>query len=401
VCLGILHPSSPPLGAACRRRAAQNLPDLGFGQLAKEDLKMKAIQYRAYGDYAENRLADIPPPLPVDGQVLVQMRTVGVNTLDNTFRSGRFYAATPENLPRVGGQMGAGVVVESKSPRFKAGDRVFVTGPGFGIIADGVWRDLVAAPAAGLWPVPDSIDDDHAAAFLAGAGYLTGFLVLSEFVSFRPGQSVLAPGIGGAVGMESVQIARTLGTSLAISTASATAKAETARAFGYQHIIDLSKESVRSGVMRMTRGKGVDVVIDGVGGPLTGEALGCLSFGGLYAVVGCAGGRETSINLTDVIWKAAKVRGFMMRDFAPETIGGALRTLTEHAAQAALQPTIAKIFPLADAAEAVPLPDRRPSFRAGPHARQRLKKKARPGIVLGGPAFPCDSAPAISRGRAP
>ena len=314
---------------------------------------MKAIQYTAYGDYAENRLADLPAPKPADGQALVAMRTVGINPLDNTFRSGRHYAATAENLPRVGGQMGAGVVVESKSPRFKAGDRVFVTGPGFGVIADGVWRDLVAAPAVGLWPIPENIDDDHAAAFLAGAGYLTAYLVLSEFVSFRPGQSVLAPGIGGAVGMESVQIARKLQASLAISTASTTAKAETARAAGYEHVIDLSKESLRSGVMRITDGKGVDVVIDGVGGALMSEALGCLAFGGSYAVVGYASGRESNINLTDVIWKAAKVRGFTLRAFAPETIAGALKTLTEYAAQGALQPTIAKIFPLSDAPEAL------------------------------------------------
>ena len=314
---------------------------------------MKAIQYTAYGDYAENRLADLPAPKPADGQALVAMRTVGINPLDNSFRSGRHYAATAENLPRVGGQMGAGVVVESKSPRFKAGDRVFVTGPGFGVIADGVWRDLVAAPAAGLWPIPENIDDDHAAAFLAGAGYLTAYLVLSEFVSFRPGQSVLAPGIGGAVGMESVQIARKLQASLAISTASTTAKADTARAAGYEHVIDLSKESLRSGVMRITDGKGVDVVIDGVGGALMSEALGCLAFGGSYAVVGYASGRESNINLTDVIWKAAKVRGFTLRAFAPETIAGALKTLTEYAAQGALQPTIAKIFPLSDAPEAL------------------------------------------------
>jgi len=314
---------------------------------------MKAIQYTAYGDYAENRLADLPAPKPADGQALVAMRTVGINPLDNTFRSGRHYAATAENLPRVGGQMGAGVVVESKSPRFKAGDRVFVTGPGFGVIADGVWRDLVAAPAAGLWPIPENIDDDHAAAFLAGAGYLTAYLVLSEFVSFRPGQSVLAPGIGGAVGMESVQIARKLQASLAISTASTTAKAETTRAAGYEHVIDLSKESLRSGVTRITDGKGVDVVVDGVGGALMSEALGCLAFGGSYAVVGYASGRESNINLTDVIWKAAKVRGFTLRAFAPETIAGAVKTLTEYAAQGALQPTIAKIFPLSDAPEAL------------------------------------------------
>ncbi len=297
---------------------------------------MKAIQYRAYGAYAENRFVDLPAPAANDGQVLVRMHTVGINPLDNTFRSGHHYAATPENLPRVGGQMGAGIVVETKSPSVKVGDREFVTGPGFGIIADGTWRELVAAPAAGVMPIPSHIDDDNAAAFLAGAGYLVGYLVLTEFV-----------------GMESVQIARKLGASLAISTASTSAKAEKAHAGGYEHVIDLSRESLRDGVMRLTGGRGVDVIIDGVGGKLMGEALGCLLPGGTYAVVGYAGGREASVNLTDIIWKAAKVRGFTFRAFAPETLAAAQKTLIGYLSEAAIQPTIAKVFPLSDAADAV------------------------------------------------
>jgi NADPH:quinone reductase-like Zn-dependent oxidoreductase len=70
-------------------------------------------------------------------------------------------------------------------------------------------------------------------------------------------------------------------------------------------------------------------------------------------VVGYAGGRETTINVTDVIWKAAKVRGFTLRAFAPETIAGALRSLTGYLVEGALKPTIAKTFPLAEAPEAV------------------------------------------------
>ena len=57
---------------------------------------MKAIQYRSYGDYTENRFVDLPQPALRDGEVLVAMRTVGINPLDNTFRSGHFYGATPE-----------------------------------------------------------------------------------------------------------------------------------------------------------------------------------------------------------------------------------------------------------------------------------------------------------------
>jgi len=87
---------------------------------------MKAIQYRSYGDYSENRLVDLPQPVLRDGEVLVAMRTVGINPLDNTFRSGHFYGATPENLPRIGGQTGAGAVVASKNDAFNVGNRVFV-----------------------------------------------------------------------------------------------------------------------------------------------------------------------------------------------------------------------------------------------------------------------------------
>ena len=64
-------------------------------------------------------------------------RCVGINPLDNAFRSGHFYGATPENLPRIGGQSGAGTVAASKSDAFNVGNRVFVRGPGFGIMTDG------------------------------------------------------------------------------------------------------------------------------------------------------------------------------------------------------------------------------------------------------------------------
>ena len=219
---------------------------------------MKAIQYRTYGGYQENRLVDLERTRLKEGEVLVEMRTVGINPLDNTFRSGHIYFATTDNLPRVGGQTGVGVVVESGNTAFKVGDRVFVSSPGLGLAADGTWREFVSAPASALSRVPAGIDDDHAAAFLAGAGYLSGYLALTQLAKFKPGQTVLAPAIGSAVGMETVQVARRLGASLTISTSSTTNKAEQARAAGYEHVIDLSKENLKDGVIRITKGKGVE-----------------------------------------------------------------------------------------------------------------------------------------------
>lgn len=314
---------------------------------------MKAIQYQSFGDYSENRVVELPRPTLGEGEVLVAMRTVGVNPLDNTFRSGHIFLAKPENLPRVGGQTGAGVVAETRSEAFKLGDRVFVTGPGFGLTTDGTWREFVAAPAASLSPIPEGIDDDHAAAYLAGAGYLTGYLALTELARFKPGQSVLAPGVGGAVGMETVQVARRLGASLAISTAGSTEKAEAARAAGYEHVIDLSRESLKAGVLRITGGKGVDVIVDGVSGQLTGQALSSLATGGTLVIAGYAGGREAEVNVTDIIWKAATIRGFTFRLFSPQTVAAASATLAGFLKEGALQPTIGKVFPLSEAAEAV------------------------------------------------
>src|SRR5260370_184947 len=107
-------------------------------------------------------------------------------------------------------------------------------------------------PPSPLEVAPEGVNHHTPPPYLAAAGYLTGYLALTEFAGFKPGQSVLAPGIGGAVGMETVQIARRLGASLAISTASTTAKAQQARAAGYEHVIDLSHEGLSDGVRRIT-----------------------------------------------------------------------------------------------------------------------------------------------------
>lgn len=314
---------------------------------------MKAIQYQSYGSYEENRLVALERPVPKAGEVVVAMRAVGVNPLDNTFRSGHIYFATPQNLPRIGGQTGVGVVVESGGSQFHAGDRVFVTGQGLGLTVDGTWREFVAVPAGGLIPVPAQLDDAHAAAFLAGAGYLTGYLALTELAKFKEGQTVLAPAIGSAVGMETVQIARRLGASKVISTASTTEKVELARADGYEHVIDLSRETLKDGVMRITEGKGVDAVVDGVSGKLTSQALASLAFGGSLVIAGYAGGREVDVDVTDIIWKASSVHGFSFRAFAPETIGAAMRTIFGYLGEGALKPKISKTFPLEHAPEAL------------------------------------------------
>ena len=106
-------------------------------------------------------------------------------------------------------------------------------------------------------------------------------------------------------------------------------------------------------MLRITGGKGVDIVVDGVSGKLTGQALASLAFGGTIVVAGYAGGREAEVNVTDIIWKAATIRGFTFRLFAAETIGEANKAILGYLNEGALNPKVGKVFPLTEAAEAV------------------------------------------------
>ncbi|WBB65538.1 zinc-binding dehydrogenase [Micromonospora sp. WMMD812] len=199
--------------------------------------------------------------------------------------------------------------------------------------------------------MPDTVDDLAAAALTTGAGYLTAHLALTELAGFRPGQTVLAPGVGGAVGQGGVEVARVLGAARAITTATSTDKADKGRDAGYE-VIDLSRESLRDGVARLTDGKGVDVVLDGVAGPLTGEALGCLAVNGTLISIGYTAGMQATINVTDLIWKNAHIHGFRFALFTPQQINAADAALLSLLADGALHPSVAQVFPLAQAADA-------------------------------------------------
>ncbi|MCP2259193.1 NADPH2:quinone reductase [Streptoalloteichus tenebrarius] len=313
---------------------------------------MRAIAFSRHGGYDELRLVERPTPRIRDGQALVRVAYAEVSPADDTIRAGRMSPSLHQAPPLVPGGGGVGVVVDPGTTGLAEGGRVVVGGGGLGWTTDGTWREHLAADAAQLLPVPDGVSDEAACALFAGAGFSTAYLVLTHLLDFRPGLSVLAPGVGGAVGMGTTQVARELGASMAISTASGTDKAERARAAGYEHVIDLSRESVEDGVARLTDGRGVDVVIDGVAGPLLGPAIASLAHGGSYVSVGYSGGREGSVNVTDLIWKNAKVYGYTFTMIPPRVTRAARVTLLEWLSQGRIDPVIARIFPLDQAARA-------------------------------------------------
>lgn len=312
---------------------------------------MRAVQYSMFGGYEVLQVVDAPRPDPAPGEVLVRISVAGVSPLENTAREGHLPAGFVKPFPVTPGNVGVGTVVEPGCSALAPGTRVVVSGLRYGLATNGTWAEYVAAAAEDVIAIPDAVDDHTAAALVSGAGYLTGYLALTELAGFQPGQAVLAPGAGGAVGQGGVQIAQHLGASAAITTATTTARAEQARAAGYD-VIDLTVESIPDGVARLTGGAGVDVVLDGVAGPVTGAALASLAPGGTLISIGYAGGPQAPIAVTDLIWRAAHIHGFSFSLFTAEQIAAALEKLLTLVERGQLNPLTDRVFDLAEAARA-------------------------------------------------
>jgi NADPH2:quinone reductase len=170
---------------------------------------------------------------------------------------------------------------------------------------------------------------------------------------FQAGKTVLAPAIGGSVGNAVTQLARALGAKHAMSSTTNHAKAEQAKALGFDEVIDTSCEKLGDGVRRITASYGADIVIDGVGGEVFSEALGTLAPGGSLTTLGYSAGRKTTIDVTNLIWKRANIKSFSLFAQPQAAWVDAWNTIVSLLQSGAIKPIVAKTFPLAEAAEAL------------------------------------------------
>jgi NADPH:quinone reductase len=130
-------------------------------------------------------------------------------------------------------------------------------------------------------------------------------------------------------------------------------KAAQARDRGFGDIIDLSAEKIGDGVRRITGGKGVDIAIESLGGTFIGEGLGSLAIGGTLITIGYTAGRKAQIDVTDLIWKRARMAGFALLVQPPAVKRKAWEQVTALIKSGAVVPLVARTYPLAQAAEAL------------------------------------------------
>jgi NADPH:quinone reductase len=307
---------------------------------------MRAMRAESFTGYGGLKLVEVPRPTLVDGRVLVRLTAAGVTPLDHTILSGGYPRAT---APLVLGNEGAGVVDDPGDSAFSVGTRVMFTGP-YGVFEDGTYGEWIAVRGEDLCPIPDKIDDATAGGM--PVAYLTAQITLTQ-AGFEPGKTVLAPAVGGAVGNAVTQLARAQGAGKAISTTTNPAKAEQARALGFDDVIDLSTESLADAVGRITEGRGVDIVIESVGGALTGHALATLGLNGVLTSLGYSAGRKTTIDVTDLIWKRARVNGFALAAQSHPTKAAAWATIVLLLTSGQVKPIVERTYRLGEAAEAL------------------------------------------------
>jgi NADPH2:quinone reductase len=215
---------------------------------------MKAIQVSQTGGPEVLTLVDIEVPTPKANEALVEIKASGVNFIDVYFREGRY----PAPLPFINGQEAAGVIKEvgSEVTEFKPGDRVAYTS------ALGSYAEFAAVPAARLVKIPEALNLEHAAAAML-QGMTAHYLVNSTY-KLQSGETALIHAAAGGVGLLLVQMAKKIGARV-IATAGSEEKAQLAREAGADECIIYTQSDFETETKRLTEGKGVHVVYDGVG----------------------------------------------------------------------------------------------------------------------------------------
>lgn len=240
---------------------------------------MKAIQVEAFGGREALRLAEASDPAPGAGEVVVRVEAAGVNFIDVYHRSGLY----PNPLPLVPGLEGAGVVTATGPDveGLRAGDRVAWAS------ALGSYAEQVRLPAAKAVKVPGAVDSRTAAALML-QGMTAQYLCATTFPLGRE-HTCLVHAAAGGVGLLLVQLAKARGARV-LGTVSTEAKATLAREAGADEVILYSKEDFQAAVRRLTSGRGVDVVYDGVGKATALKSLDCLAPRGMMVFFGNASG---------------------------------------------------------------------------------------------------------------
>lgn len=329
--------------------------------------KMKATYYQEYGEPDVLKYGELPTPVPGRGEALVKVNMVGLNGYDLMARSGR-YKPNKGKFPHVlGGDFGGELVAlgPETTSDIAIGTRVtswWVVPCGtceqcmggfpnrcsrnyryLGAHLPGAYAQYVKLPAHHLIALPDSVTDEQAASFANAFGTAWHMVVVRGQV--RPGETVLVNSASSGVSMAAIQICKNLG-AYVYASSSAQWKLDKAIELGADEVLNYNEVDFPEEIMKRTKKRGVDVVIEHVGGDFLGKSIRCLTRGGRVVTVGGTRSYKCEIDVNYVFHKELQLVGsnsatkLDLDAMIPMLASGKLRSIVD------------KVFPLSEAAEA-------------------------------------------------
>jgi NADPH2:quinone reductase len=303
---------------------------------------MKAIRVHEFGGPEVLKLEDVPDLQAHAGQVVVRVKAAGVNPYDAYMRLGTYAIKPP--LPYTPGSDAAGIVesVGEGVGGFKPGDRVYTGGT-----LTGAYAEQTLAEAWQVHPLPPNVT------FAQGAGvnvpYATAFRALFQIAHAQPAETVLIHGASGGVGVAGVQLARAGGL-----TVIGTGGTERGRALvalqGAHHVLDHHAPGYLDELMKLTGGRGVDVILEMLANVNLAKDLAVLAPKGRVVVIGNRGNIE--INPREIMRRDAAVLGMVLFNASRQELASIHAGIVAGLENGSLRPVVGKELPLAEAAQA-------------------------------------------------
>lgn len=312
---------------------------------------MKALVVKEHGPIDHLLLEDAPDPLPGPGEVLVDVHATSINFPDLLVIGGTY-----QNLPArpfSPGKDMAGVVaaVGAGVTSCKPGDRVAAQNE------YGAYAQRCVVPQMNCYPMPSGMSFADAAAM--GLTYATAHFALVERAQYRQGETVLVNGAAGGVGIATIQVAKALGATVVASVSSAE-KARLAKQHGADHVVrtdvpDL-RDTFRDQVFKAVGRRGVDIIVDPVGGDVFDASLRVIAWCGRLVIVGFAEGRIPEIKAGHLLVKNIALLGLQYssyRERQPEKVQRVQKELFSWYEAGKIRPHVMAEFPLADYKQAL------------------------------------------------
>jgi len=302
------------------------------------------------------QMVDVPIPSIRPGYVLVKVKAAGVNFADIARRYGQYLAKTP--LPYIPGAEVAGVITEvsPEVTEYKKGECVVA------LTDDGGYAEFIALHVSQLVKIPENVDFNQAAAILGQE--VSAYHILKTSGQIKKGDTVLVHAAAGGVGTLAVQLAKIMEAGKVIATANSSKKLELVLSLGADVGINYTEENWYEQVLAATEGKGVDIILEMVGGDIFKKSLKCMAINGRLVVYGRAGGQTTKFDPAILMQRNVSIIGFWLIHILKDVklYKESVIELLNYIGEGKLKLIIGNTFPLDDAKLAHELIEGRQTF---------------------------------------